>query len=210
MMNGIDIASYQAGINIQQVKPDFVIIKATEGTNYVNPACNDQYDSAVKAGAKIGLYHFATLNTSPEEQAHFFVANVKNYLLEGHALAALDWEADAITLGPEWAKRYLDTVYELISATPIIYMSKSVTNAFDWSAVAQHYALWGAQYADMNDVTEFQKDPWTDNLPWGAWVTPTIFQYSSSGRLPGWNGYLDLNKAYITQQDWDKFTTKNS
>ena len=36
-MNGIDIASYQAGIDLSVVPCDFVIVKATEGTGYVNP-----------------------------------------------------------------------------------------------------------------------------------------------------------------------------
>ena len=36
-MNGFDIASYQSGLNIGSVPCDFVIIKATQGTKYVNP-----------------------------------------------------------------------------------------------------------------------------------------------------------------------------
>ena len=36
-MNGIDIASYQTGIDLSVVPCDFVIVKATEGTGYVNP-----------------------------------------------------------------------------------------------------------------------------------------------------------------------------
>ena len=37
-MNGIDIASYQAGIDLGAgPECDFVIVKATEGTGYVEP-----------------------------------------------------------------------------------------------------------------------------------------------------------------------------
>jgi len=36
-LNGIDIASYQTGIDLSVVPCDFVIVKATEGTGYVNP-----------------------------------------------------------------------------------------------------------------------------------------------------------------------------
>ena len=35
MMNGIDISSWQEGINLSAVPADFVIIKATEGTRFV-------------------------------------------------------------------------------------------------------------------------------------------------------------------------------
>ena len=36
-MNGIDISRWQAGINLAAVPCEFVVIKATEGTTYVNP-----------------------------------------------------------------------------------------------------------------------------------------------------------------------------
>lgn len=208
-MNGIDISSYQTGINLEKVPGDFVIIKATEGTSYVNPACNDQYMSAKKSGKKIGLYHFASTGSTAEEQANYFVDNVKNYLIEDHSLAFLDWEAQAVTMGTNWAKTFLDTVSKRISATPMIYMSKSITNAFDWTKVSKSYALWGAQYATMDPQLGYNKKPWSDNKPWGAWGTPTIFQYSSTGKLSGWNGSLDLNMAYFDRKTWDKFTNLN-
>lgn len=39
-MNGIDISSWQSGIDLAKVPCDFVIIKATEGLTYVNPDCD--------------------------------------------------------------------------------------------------------------------------------------------------------------------------
>jgi len=44
-MNGIDIASYQAGIDLASVPCDFAIIKATEGISYVNPDCDRAFQS---------------------------------------------------------------------------------------------------------------------------------------------------------------------
>ena len=37
--NGIDVSSYQSGINIKAIAGDFVIVKATQGVNYTNPTC---------------------------------------------------------------------------------------------------------------------------------------------------------------------------
>lgn len=37
MLHGIDIASWQAGINIAATDADFVIIKVTGGCGYENP-----------------------------------------------------------------------------------------------------------------------------------------------------------------------------
>ncbi|HEN8406644.1 TPA: endolysin, partial [Enterococcus faecium] len=39
-MNGIDISSHQTGIDLSKVPCDFVNIKATGGTGYVNPDCD--------------------------------------------------------------------------------------------------------------------------------------------------------------------------
>ena len=38
-LNGIDIASYQTGLDFSKVPCDFAIIKATQGTGYTNPDC---------------------------------------------------------------------------------------------------------------------------------------------------------------------------
>ena len=49
-MNGIDVSSWQTGIDISQVDCDFVIMKATEGETYVNPDCDRVYQDCIKHG----------------------------------------------------------------------------------------------------------------------------------------------------------------
>ena len=56
-LNGIDISSWQSGINLTVVQCDFVVIKATEGTNYVNPDYDRAYRQAKAAGKCLGIYH---------------------------------------------------------------------------------------------------------------------------------------------------------
>ena len=53
-MNGIDISSYQSGINLSVVPADFVIVKLTQGTGYVNPDCARAVNQALAAGRRIG------------------------------------------------------------------------------------------------------------------------------------------------------------
>lgn len=207
MLNVVDLASFQTGINAGDLPADAIIIKATEGLNYINPACNDQYASAKAGGKRVGLYHFADPGSDAITQANFFVNNVRNYIVDEHALPFLDWEADAIALGPAWAEQWLDEVARLTGASPMIYMSKATTNQYNWSSVAAKYGLWGAQYATTAPQYGFIQDPWTDDNAWGAWGVPTIFQYSSNGRLQGWDGGLDLSIAYLDGDTWDKFTT---
>ena len=71
MMNGIDISSYQTGIDLSKVPCDFVIIKATGGTGYVNPDCDRVFKQALALGKKIGVYHFANekgIEGTPEQE----------------------------------------------------------------------------------------------------------------------------------------------
>jgi GH25 family lysozyme M1 (1,4-beta-N-acetylmuramidase) len=202
-LNGIDIASYQSGINLEVVPGDFVIIKATQGVGYVNHACNAQYASAKKGGKLLGLYHYAGGN-DPTAEAEYFVKHIKGYIKE--ALLVLDWESiqnKAFNKNMvSWCKTWLDKVYELTGVRPLIYMSQSVTNTYDWSSVAKDYGLWVARYPDMN------KTGYKETYAYGkvgAWKYPAIYQYTSSGQLNGWDGRLDLNIAYMTREAWGKY-----
>lgn len=205
-MNGVDLSSYQAGLNAGSIEADFVIVKATEGLSYINPVGDIHYQQAKSAGKALGVYHFLS-GDDPRAQAEFFVNNISGYV--GEAVLFLDFEADGLSLGANGAKIFLDRVHELTGVAPMIYMSKAVIHQMDWSAVASEYALWGAQYANYTP-TGYQSDPWTDESGWGVWGEPAIYQYSSSGRLSGYNGNLDLNIAYMDKDAWNKFAGKNT
>ena len=90
MMNGIDISSWQEGINLDVVPCDFVICKATQGVGYVNPDCDRAYQQAKKAGKCLGVYHYASGNDAVAE-AEFFLKNIQGYI--GEAILVLDWES---------------------------------------------------------------------------------------------------------------------
>lgn len=202
-MNGIDIASYQAGIDLSVVPCDFVIVKATEGTSYVNPDFDRAYDQAVALGKKVGIYHYAA-SGGAQNEADYFLYMVGDRV--HNAILVLDWEqgGNANFNNVSYAKAFLDRVFQKTGVRPLIYMSKSVCRQFNWSSVAPYYGLWVAQYANYNP-TGYQSDPWTDAYGYGAWSSPVIFQYSSSGHLSGWNGNLDLNVAYMDATTWDKY-----
>lgn len=202
-LNGIDISSWQAGINLYNVPADFVIVKATGGTGYTNPYFWSMAEDARNSGKLLGLYHFAReagSRGSARAEADHFVDTVGSYV--GNAVLILDYEAEAIDCGPGWARAWLDRVWERTGGIcPMIYMSKSVTRSQDWSSVAPYYKLWVAQYPNY-DTTGYQSDPWTDGYGYGAWDGPTMFQYASTGDLPGYNGNLDLNLFYGSEAEW--------
>lgn len=199
-MRGIDISNWQRDIDVSATDADFVIVKASEGVDWYDPSYKRLADDTLACGKLLGFYHFARQNNWKDE-ADTFLAAVEPYL--GSCILALDFEADAVNNGPSWAEMWMDYVYEKTGVKPIIYMSKSVTRGYDWSSVAEKYALWGAQYADILPHGWID-DPWTDSYPWGAWGDgyPLIFQYSSVGGIQGYSGNLDKNISSATVDKW--------
>ena len=198
-MNGIDISSYQSELNAGIVPSDFVIIKATEGTNYINPTWEEQAGQVIQTNKLLGFYHFASVG-NPIAEADFFISVVKDYI--GKAVLVLDFEAGAINAwGNVGARQFLNRVKEKTGVYPMIYMSAEVTRQFNWSTISNTNPLWVAQYASMNP-TGYQSEPWTDGKGYGAWSSAAIHQYSSAGSLANWNGNLDINLAYINANQW--------
>jgi GH25 family lysozyme M1 (1,4-beta-N-acetylmuramidase) len=196
--HGIDVSSHQAGLNIGALWADFVIVKATEDDDYVNPYMVSQANATLNASKRLGLYHFARPGDAAE-QANYFVTAVG--ALRAKATLWLDWEANAVAQGPSWAKSFLDTVRSLTGATPGIYMNGSAVNGYDWSAVANQYPLWYAGGPDYSDYGTSYSDPAVPNVSY--WGAPLIHQYTEDGRLPGYSGTLDLNRLR-DRATWDR------
>lgn len=206
-MNGIDISSYQAELNAGIVPSDFVFIKATEGTNYINPTWREQAGQVTQANKLLGFYHFASTG-NPIAEADFFISVVKDYI--GKAVLVLDFEAGAINAwGNVGARQFLNRVKEKTGINPMIYMSAEVTRQFNWSITSGNTPLWVAQYASMSP-TGYQSAPWADGKGYGAWSSAAIHQYSSSGSLANWDGHLDLNLAYINASQWNELAGRSS
>lgn len=197
-MNGIDIASYQSGIDLTVVPCDFVIIKATQGTGYINPDCDRAYQQAKRAGKLRGTYHYVGGGNAVAE-ADYYINNIKGYLKDG--LLAIDWEAEQNSAwGNEaYLEQLVRRVIERTGIKPLIYSMAS--RYAQVAAVAKRLdcGLWIAEYADMNP-TGYQAHPWRE----GAYAC-AIRQYASTGRLNGWGGNLDLNIAYMTREQWAKY-----
>ncbi|WP_344250987.1 GH25 family lysozyme, partial [Isoptericola hypogeus] len=116
----------------------------------------------------------------------------------GHGILVLDWEADAISRGPAAAKNWLDRVYAKTGIRPWIYMSGSVTTEYDWSAVAKDYGLWVARYGSSSYGST------------GKFGHPAAWQYTSSGRVSGYSGNVDLDEFYGDRDAWTAYATGDS
>ena len=74
-MKGIDISNHNGSIDFLKVKNsgiEVVIIKATEGIDWIDSKLDVYYNSALNVGLKIGFYHFMSEKTNPSKQAEDF------------------------------------------------------------------------------------------------------------------------------------------
>lgn len=197
-MNGIDISNWQNGINLDAVPYDFIIAKATQGKTYVSPDCARQVEQARARGKLFGVYHYID-GSGAIGEADFFIDNIKNWI--GKGVLCLDWESqqNAAWGNEDYLRQVAQRVIDRTGISPIIYVQQSRMAKVKPVADALNCALWIAQYANMN-ATGYQDAPWNE----GAYSC-AIRQYSSCGRLSGYSGNLDLNKAYMDAAAWKKY-----
>ena len=206
-MNGYDISNWQCGINTAAVPGDFVVVGTTWGTGGFNNSClangvntdaNRQLQTAMSAGKRTGVYHYA-MGGNPEAEATFFVDNVRGYV--GKSILVLDWEqVDNPAWGDtSWPRRWAAKVKQLTGVNPIIYVQDSAYWQVAGMEQSHNTGIWIAQYASM-DATGYQSNPWNNGMR-----GEVMRQYTSSGVLPGWSGRLDLDIFNGTPEQWDKY-----
>lgn len=195
-MNGIDVSGWQSSTITQAVPADFAIVKVTEGTWYTNPNWTAQANGTTSTGKAIGLYHYADGGNAISEADRFVNATAAYH---GKAMLALDWESygNASWGNGAWVRQFVNRVHASTSVWPVVYVQRSAV----WqvpSDVRQHCMLWVAQYAS-NASTGYQDSPWNAGASGEGMI-----QYTSHGVLPGYSGWLDLNRFFGDRTAWGK------
>lgn len=196
----VDVSSWQEGIDLASLDCDGAVVKATQGTGYVNPDCVRAVEQALAAGKPAGVYHYISGSRSPEAEADFFVDQITGWL--GRVVLVLDWEENENSAwgNEDWLRRMAQRVIDRTGTRPIIYASAAV---FPWGLCASmDLGAWVAQYADM-EPRGWEADPWR------SFSGGVMHQYTSNGRLAGWSGGLDLNLFYGDRDAWDAYAGGN-
>lgn len=197
MLKGIDISRYQNGIAIKNLNIDFVIVKITEGVGYTDPNYKQFLEEAMASNKKIGIYHFARpdLGNTAFDEATWFITKAKDYLKK--AILVLDWEVNVSNT--TWAYDFLKTVYEKTGIRPVIYMSASPANTYDWERVVKgNFGLWVASYGANTGAPGIKPT----NKYWPFYI---LWQYTSKGYINGYSKNLDLNYFYGEKTTWDQY-----
>lgn len=193
-VDGVDVSSHQNKSGpIQWVETslsgqNFAYVKATEGTDYVNPTYLSDSNIPKYSGMAVGSYHYAQPSSAPGDaaaQANFF-ANTSIVSHFPTLPPVLDLEESG-GMGPkelqDWVREYVSVIKLRTGRDAMIYTSPSFWRGYmdDTKEFANH-PLWLAHY-----------DTDTPDVP-GGWSNVTIHQYSSEGQVPGINGPVDMNK----------------
>lgn len=195
MLDFIDISSRQADLNLAAVSGSVhgVIVKATEGSSYVNPYCDMHYRQARGANLLRAFYHFAGSSDPLAEEA-FFYRNVTGYLHDG--IPVLDWEG---TQSVDWVNRFVREFHRVTGIWCWIYANPW---RFNQGGVEPNCARWVASYPDVAHPTFAQAASWKCPSADGNVVA---WQFCSDGRVPGYGADLDCSVYYGDGESWLRY-----
>ena len=191
---GIDVSKYQGTINWRKVakskKVKFVYIRATEGTSIKDPNYKANLDSASKAGILVGSYHvYSSKTTAYRQFANFKSVVVKKKQdlipvldIEGHHSGRLDMAR---------VNKLLELMEKEYGTKPMIYTSEQVYN--------EHFA--GKRYRSYHIfIANYRCTPT---------VRYTLWQHTTTGRISGIKGDVDLDKFHKKHSLYDILMPKH-
>lgn len=185
--NGIDVSEWQGDINFKKVKEsgvEVVYIRAGQGFSYEDSKFEENYKEARDNGLKVGVYHYVTARSVEDAklQANFFASLISKKQID--CKLAMDFESFGNLSNSQInqiALAYLRELEKLTKKEVIVY-SNTYAASYKFNSSVAEYPLWVAQYG----VNEPQ-----DNGHWKNWEG---YQYSSTGRVSGISGNVDLDK----------------
>jgi len=196
---GIDVSSYQGDVDWEKVAASgiqFVFIRVgyrgygTAGTVNLDTNFQKNLSGAKAAGLKVGAYFFSqAINTTEAvEEALFVLQNLNGQTLDYPLV--YDWETisakGARTAGlsntvlTDCAINFCDIVAQS-GYIPMVYYNSPVGYTHYQLERLTAYDVWYAQYASKPTM----------------YYDYRIWQYSDSGSVPGIEGKVDMNIAFI-------------
>lgn len=197
MLYGIDISHHNEATILKNpdllVKSDFVIMKATEGTRFIDKWMYKYLD--LYHPYAFGFYHYARPergNTAIDEALHFTRA-INSYI--GNAVLALDVEGDAFTYSDidQWSFDWCEAVYSITGVRPLIYCSVSQCNHFS-KAAKKNYGLWVAKWSG-NKPTKKSIAPWKFWALWQYGIEDGVDRDQFNGEFSQWFAYCKEDRA---------------
>ncbi len=205
-VHGIDISKWQGEIDWFEVKragTAFAYMKATEGGDHLDERFQINWEGARQAGVPRGAYHFMFWCRSAEEQAAWFKRNVPRDADALPPVLDAEWNGHSKTcpkrIDPELARQkiaiMLKAMREHTGKKPIIYTDIPF-------------------HADVLEGQHIDHDFWLRSVaaePHERYNSRTwkLWQFTTTGRVPGIKGPVDRNAYSGSRKDWNRFLAQN-
>ena len=191
--NGIDVSTHQGEINWPAVKAagvEFAIIRAGYGKNNIDKQFKRNISECNRLGIPCGVYWFSYALTVEDarQEADYCIAAVKPYKLDYPVVFDLEYDTvryardNGVTitkgLATQMVLAFCSRVEELGYYAANYANSDYSKNMFDMAQLA-HIDLWYAWYNSSCNRSDA-----------GLW------QYTSSGRVSGIAGNVDMDTAF--------------
>lgn len=196
-----DISAYQRHdlAYFQELKADGfqgVVIKVTEGENWVSPVWQAQATNALKVGMQVGVYHFARFSSvdNARMEARVFLNTVKDYGFDKTTVAMIDCETNDYHLSPQTYQAGVDAWLDEVKPTfPIrsVYANKSwwlsMLNPYRVDAIVWLAGYGITDFGGITNVGAWQHDSSPLDTNWdynGAFTRPTSVPTSANNNKP--------------------------
>lgn len=205
-VRGVDVSSYQGHINWDLLGKDidFAYIKATEGSDMIDPQFVHNSLLAETTHLRIGYYMFFNFDVSGEYQADFFIDTVGKR--ESILPPAIDVELYKGYKNRPPERSYVDLqlkaaverLREYYGVSPVIYCTK---RSYDLYIAEDYYDcdIW------IRDV--FCEPQLSDGREWTFW------QYTDKQQLEGYDGeerFIDMNVFCGGKMRFEVYGKKNT
>lgn len=203
----IDISYWQGKVtdaNWQKIKAAGVthaILRAgysalSSGAHNSDSVFSNNINGAHKAGIKVGVYYYSTAKTAAEakSEAQYTVKLLEKYKSKITLPVAFDYETGGRLTSSVMKKTgtasctaYCDYI-KSAGYTPMVYANyTTLVNYIDYKALQSKYPIWLANYTTNGIATSYPGDY-------------CMWQYSSSGKVNGLAGSVDINYVFNNGQ----------
>jgi len=182
-VQGLDISHHQERVNWTKVdsnKYKFIIMKATEGQNFLDSDFSYNWNNARLNGFVVGAYHFFTMTSSGAAQADFYISKVSDS--DKTLPPIIDLEISTKKYKKKDVMKNLEEMVDKLEKhykkRVIFYVNYNTYNAYIKGEFPKN-KIWITDYKYFPRIKE-------DN----RWV---IWQVSRRGRIEGIPGFTDKN-----------------
>ena len=200
-VQGIDISRYQGRIDFAAARAAgtrFVFMKATEGSDHVDPNFRANWEAAKRAGMPRGAYHFMTWCSLARDQAAWFKSVVPPDPDQLPPVLDLEWN-------------HQSSCNQKFSHEDMMEKIKLMLTEME-----AHTGKVPLIYTDIPFHRDVLEGLYFDNGFWLRSVAAephhryhnrdfTFWQWTQTGTMPGIKGEVDRNSFYGTEAEWVRF-----